>query len=268
MSIGTRATLAVAVIGGVAFPLATAHMLVPVVTSHSGAAAHLGVYSDLILLFALGAVSFLPLIGLGRGAVRWLVAERRLTALTQQGVPRTFGGIRYLRVPGLQVALFTAGLRHPVIYATAGAERTLDAGAFRAALLHEQAHVSHHDVRWLALVALAEAAVGMLPGARRLFNSLRIEMEWRADKAALTAGAEREDLFEAIVHAAGVAGGVAALSGVGTAERLAWLAQPETPPVVGGRQAAPVFAGLFGLPILAHALIWAGVLCVACSHLG
>lgn len=268
MSISTRATLAVAVLGGVAFPPAIAHMLIPVVASHSGAAAHLGVHSELIPLLALGAVSLLLLFGLGRGAVRWMVAERRLTALTRQGVPQTSGGVRYLCVPGAQVALFTAGLQHPVIYATAGAERTLDAGALRAALLHEQAHVSHHDVRWLALVALTEAAMGVLPGARRLFSSLRIEMEWRADRAALAAGAEREDLFEAIVQTAGVAGGAAALSGVGTAQRLAWLAQPETPPGVGGRQAAPVFAGLFGLPILAHALIWAGVLCVACSHLG
>lgn len=268
MSIRTRGTLTVAVLGGVVFPLATAHTLVPAIASHSGAAAHLGPHLDLILFFALGAVSLLPLIGLGRGATRWMVAQRRLTALTLQGIPQMSGGVRYVRVPGAQVAFFTAGLRHPVIYATAGAERTLDAGALRAAFLHEQAHVSHHDVRWLALVALAEAAVGILPGARRLFSSLRIEMEWRADRAALNAGAERKDLFEAIVGAASVAGGAAALSGVGTAERLAWLAQPDTPPLVAEGRAVPVFAGLFGLPILAHALIWAGVLCVACSHLG
>ncbi|TAK75798.1 MAG: hypothetical protein EPO16_08430 [Dehalococcoidia bacterium] len=268
MSTGARATLAVAVLGGVAFPLAFAHMLAPAVASHSGAAPHLGAHLDLIPLSVLGAVSLLPLIGLGRGAVRWIVAERCLTALTRQGLPQSSGGVRYVSVPGTQVALFTAGLRQPVIYATAGAEQTLDAGALHAALLHERAHMSHHDVRWLALVSLAEAAVGAFPGARRLFSSLRIEMEWRADSAALAAGARREDLFEAIVGAAGVAAGGAALSGVGTAERLAWLAQPETPPLVSERQAAPVFAGLFGLPLLAHALIWTGIFCVACPHLG
>lgn len=268
MSIRARATTTVAVLSGVVLPLATVHALLPGVASASGSAVHVGLHLDLVSLVVLAMVSLLPLAGLGRGAIRWIVAQRRLRQLTSRGIPQMSGGVRYVSVPGEQVALFVAGLRRPVIYATAGAERTLNAGAWRAALLHERAHISRHDVRWLALVALAEAAVGRFPGARRLFGSLRIEMEWRADKAALIAGARREDLFEAIVGAAGVTANGAALSGAGTAERLAWLAQPETPPLVCGRQAAPVFAGLFGLPILAHALVWLGILCVACSHLG
>lgn len=268
MSIRAHATTTVAVLSGVALPLATAHALLPGVASHSGAATHVRLHLDLVSLVVLTMVSLLPLAGLGRGAIRWLVAQRRLTQLTSRGIPRVSGGVPYISVPGEQVTLFAAGLRHPVIYATAGAERTLDAGAWRAALLHERAHISHHDVRWLALIALAEAGIGTFPGARRMFSSLRIEMEWRADKAALIAGARREDLFEAIVGAAGVAAGGAALSGVGTAERLRWLAQPDSAPLVPERRAVPVFAGLFGTPILAHALVWMGILCVACSHLG
>lgn len=263
-----RATPAVAVLGGMVLPLATAHLLFPGVASYSGTAGHFGLHLDLVPLVVLTAVSLFPLVGLGRGAIRWMVAQHRLTQLTSRGIPQMSGGVRYVSVPGEQVALFAAGLRRPVIYATVGAERTLDAGAWRAALLHERAHISHHDVRWLALVALAEAAVGTFPGARRLFGSLRIEMEWRADEAALIAGARREDLFEAIVGAAGIAAGGAALSGVGTAERLRWLAQPDPAPLVPEGQAAPVLAGLFGTPILVHALVWMGILCVACSHLG
>lgn len=267
MSFRAGAMPAVALLGGVVFPLATAHTLLPGVVSHLKTAAHWP-HLDLVTLVALTVMSLLPLVGLGCGAIRWIVAQCRLRELTSHGIPRTSGGIRYVSVPGDQVALFTAGLRRPVIYATVGAERTLDAGAWRAALLHEQAHVSHYDVRWLALTALADAAVGRFPGARHLFSSLRVEIEWRADKAALRAGARRDDLFEAIVGAAGVAMGTAALSGVATAERLSWLAQPDSTPPVPKRRAAPVFAELFGTPILAHVLVGMGMFCLACSHLG
>lgn len=61
----------------------------------------------------------------------------------------------------------------------------------------------------------------------------------------------------------------AALSEVGTLQRLRWLVEPEQPRVDETRAAAVLLAILMTPAALAHALLWIGVLCAICStHTG
>ncbi len=125
-------------------------------------------------------------------------------------------------------------------------------------------------MRWLALAAALERALAFVPWSKRTFAGLRLAVERQADERALAAGASRFDLFDAIVLASGsaVAGG-AALSAVGTLQRLRWLVEPEQARIDETRAAAVLLAGLMTPAALAHALLWIGILCAICStHAG
>lgn len=260
-----RLALVAILVAAVSHPVLTAHTLFPAFLLHEHAWGDARLHPELIPLLILTLVSCVPLIGMLGGAARWMSGRRRLRTVTSMGVPASFRGIGYMRIPTEQVTLFTAGLRTPVIYATAGAERRLAPDALEAALLHEQAHVHRRDLDWLPVVACAEAAVGMLPFARKALHALRVEIEWRADRDALSSGAQPQGLFDAIVGATDGTPASAALSGVGTAERLRWLADPSAEPV---REAGftPVLAGLITPPVFAHVLVWTGLVCALCAH--
>lgn len=265
MSLRARAMLGTLVLGAIILPMVTAHTLARAVVFHEHASGVAPFHLELMPLIGLTALSTAPLVGMIQGGVRWLISRRRVRELTRSGSRARLGGIDYLRIPGEQVTLFTAGVRRPMIYATTGAERSLSREAFEAGLLHERAHIRHHDLLWLAMIALAEAGIGMLPSARRALVNLRIEIEWQADQAALRAGAERQGLFDAIVGAADGIPGVAALSGAGTVERLRWLAEPGARPVEGAGIGA-AFTGLLMPPVVAHVLVWTGLVCALCAQ--
>lgn len=265
MSRRARMALVGIVLAAISLPVLTAHTLMPAFFVHEHAGTDASFHLELFPLFILTVVSCVPLAGMMRGATRWIGGRRRLQTLTSNGTPASFRGIAFMRIPGDQVTLFTAGLRAPLIYATAGAERQLAPDAFAAALLHEQAHVRHRDLEWLPVVACAEAALGMVPFARKALHALRVAIEWRADRAALVAGAQRQGLFDAIVGAANDIPAAAALSGVGTVERLRWLADPSVQPAHEERFAV-VLAGLVTPPVAAHALVWTGLVCSLCAH--
>jgi len=265
VSLSARLALVAILIAAVSLPAITAHTLFPAFLLHEHVGDDAQLHPEIIPLLVLTVVSCVPLVGMMCGAVRWIAGRHRLRTVTSSGTPMSFRGIAYMRIPGDQVALFTAGLRTPVIYATAGAERHLAPDALEAALLHEQAHVHHRDLDWLPVVACAEAAVGMMPFARKALHALRIEIEWRADREALMNGAERQGLFDAIVGAVDGVPASAALSGVGTVERLRWLADPSAQPTQEEGFAA-VLAGLITLPVFAHVLVWMGLVCAFCAH--
>lgn len=265
MSLRARLALVAILVTTISLPAVTAHTLLPALLLHEHTGDEPRGHAEIIPLLALTIVSCVPLAGMMRGAGRWIAGRRQLQAITASGNPTSFRDIAYVRIPGDQVTLFTAGLRAPVIYATAGAERRLAPDALEAALLHEQAHVRHRDLDWLPLVACAEAAVGMMPFAGKVLYALRIEIEWRADRDALISGAERQGLFDAIVGAAGGVPGSAALSGAGTVERLRWLADPSAPPLDQEGFVA-VLAGLITPPVFAHVLVWTGFVCALCAH--
>ena len=265
MSLRARLALVAILVTAVSLPVVTAHTLIPAFLLHEHARDDAWLHAEVIPLLVLTVVSCVPLVGMTRGAARWIAGRRRLTTVTSTGTPASFRGIAYMRIPIAQVTLFTAGLRTPLIYATAGAERRLAPDAFEAALLHEQAHVQHRDLDWLPAVACAEAAVGMLPFARKALHALRVAIEWRADQDALVGGALRQGLFDAIVGATDGIPASAALSGVGTVERLRWLADPSARPAREEGFGA-VIAGLITPPVAAHVLVWTGLVCALCAH--
>lgn len=265
MSARARLALVAILVVAVSLPAITAHTLFPAFLLHEHAGDYAQLHPELIPLLVLTVVSCVPLVGMMRGTARWIAGRRRLGMVTSSGSSTSFRGIAYMRIPGDQVTLFTAGLRTPVVYATVGAEHRLAPDALEAALLHEQAHVHHRDLDWLPVVACAEAAVEMLPFARKALRALRVEIEWRADRDALISGAERQGLFDAIVGSVDGVPVSAALSGVGTVERLRWLADPSAQPTHEEGFTA-VLAGLITPPVLAHVLVWTGLICALCAH--
>jgi hypothetical protein len=251
----------------VLLPLFTGHALLQE-TPHLPARVPASVveHPDSVVLLLLTIATLIPLIRMAGVVRRVLTASRKLRAVTSGGSQGHFEGIDFVRVAGSGVTFFTAGFRRPTIYVTAGAESLLTPGQFYAALLHERAHAEQHDVRWLALVTALERALAFVPWSKRTFALLRLLVERRADERALSAGASRSDLFEAIVIASGpaVVGG-AALSEIGTLQRLHWLAEPWHERIDETRSAAVLLASLMTPAALAHVLLWIGVFCAICS---
>lgn len=267
MNVPTRAVLLATLASVGLLPLLTGHALLQEPTHlHLGGSASAFEHPDLALLLLLTVAAFVPLLRMVGVMSRLLRASRTLRAVTSGGSQRRFAGIDYVRIAGSGVTFFTAGFRRPTIYVSAGAESSLTPGQFYAALLHERSHADRHDVRWLALVAALERALAFVPWSKRTFALLRLLVERRADERALSAGASRSDLFEAIVVASSppVAAG-AALSEVGTLQRLRWLAEPRHERIDETRTATMLLASLMTPPALAHVLLGVGILCAICS---
>ena len=268
MNAATRTLLLAAFASVVVLPVLTGHALL-----EEGPHLHAGVpalgleHPDTVILLLFTVATSFPLLGLAVVARRLLRATRQVRVVASGGSLHSFRGIDYVCIAGSEVTLFTAGFRRPTIYVSAGAESSLTPGSFYAALLHERAHAERQDVRWLVLVAALERALTFIPWSKRTFALLRLLVERRADERALAAGASRLDLFEAIVVASGSpVGGGAALSEVGTLQRLSWLAEPRHEAIDETRTAAVLLASLMTAPALAHLLAWFGVFCVLCAR--
>ena len=271
MNVATRAVLLATLVTIGLLPLLTGHALLQE-TPHvqAGTPASGFEHPDVVLLLLLTVAAFIPLLRMTGAMRRSLRASRRLQTVASGGSQRSFRGIDYVRVPDSEITLFTAGFRRPKIYASAGAESLMAPGPFHAALLHESAHAARHDVRWLALVAGLERALAFAPWSKRTFAVLRLLVERRADEHALSAGASRFDLFDALVVAsASSMAGTAALSEVDTLQRLRWIAESRQHCIDETRTAGVLLATLLAPPAAAHLLLWIGVFCAACStHLG
>ncbi len=267
MNTATRAVLLATLASVALLPILTGHALLEEAPHfHAAAPASAFAHPDIAILLLLTFAASAPLVGMAGVARRLLRAARRVRALASSGSQHSFRGIDYVRVAGSEVTFFTAGLGRPTIYVSAGAESSLTPGQFHAALLHERAHAEQQDVRWLVLVAALERALAFVPWSKRTFALLRLLIERQADEHALHAGASRTDLFDAIVEASGAAlAGSAALSEVGTLQRLRWLAEPRRETTYETRTATALLASLMTPPALAHLLLWLGVLCAICS---
>jgi len=265
MSRRAHAMLILVLVAAVTLPPLTAHALWPALSEHEHQSDPLAFHLELLPLLGLTLLSGLSLLGVICGGVRWLRALSRLRQLQRGATHAIRDGIPYVRVEGVQITFFTAGLLRPRIYASTGAERGLNPEAFTAALLHERAHVCHRDPFWLAMLALAEASAGWFPLARRAFAGLRVHTEWNADRAALSGGAARQGLFDAIATTATGTPWVAALSSDGALERLRWLADPELQPTTEPG-VSTALTGLLIPPLLAHALVWTGLVCALCAR--
>ncbi len=209
--------------------------------------------------------SILPLLGLSRILLNWLRGSGELRLLSRSGnLRQTDDGIEYALLDAPQVIFFTAGIIRPRIYATTGAAECLAPGAFRAGLLHERAHQRSRDVAWRAALAAIERAFTPFSSVRAAVGALSLSTEFAADRAALAAGARKEDLFDAMVAAARGLNARASvgLATTGTLQRLTVLADPsagQARPKMKALVMASV--SLASLPLVVHALFWFGAVC-------
>jgi Zn-dependent protease with chaperone function len=150
------------------------------------------------------------------------------------------------------VAFCIPGAR-PLLVLSSGMVAELDGDQLAAVVAHERAHLrEHHHLLLLPFVAW-EAALPVLPAAGRAHAAVRELVEMRADDvalASLSGTAPRRTLAQAIVAAAGGAGGAGvpegalAVGGSATGARVVRLLEPPAPLPAAARWAALTTAGL------------------------
>ena len=150
------------------------------------------------------------------------------------------------------VAFCIPGAR-PLLVLSSGMVAELDGDQLAAVVAHERAHLrEHHHLLLLPFVAW-EAALPVLPAAGRAHAAVRELVEMRADDvalASLSGTAPRRTLAQAIVAAAGGAGGTGvptgalAISGSVTGARVVRLLEPPAPLPAAARWTALATAGL------------------------
>jgi Zn-dependent protease with chaperone function len=141
----------------------------------------------------------------------------------------------------------------PLLVLSSGMVAELDDGQLAAVVAHERAHLrEHHHLLLLPFVAW-EAALPVLPAAGRAHAAVRALVEMRADDVALgslTGAAPRRTLAQAIVVAAGGAGGAGvpdgalAVTGSALGSRVTRLLEPPSPLPPWARWSALLSAGL------------------------
>ncbi|TQN42249.1 peptidase M48-like protein [Blastococcus colisei] len=150
------------------------------------------------------------------------------------------------------VAFCIPGAR-PLLVLSSGMVAELDEDQLAAVVAHERAHLAErHHLLLLPFVAW-EAALPVLPAAGRAHAAVRELVEMRADDvalASLSGSAPRRTLAQAIVAAAGGAGGAGvpngalAVSGGATAARVVRLLEPPSPLPAAARWTVLAAAGL------------------------
>jgi Zn-dependent protease with chaperone function len=183
----------------------------------------------------LGAVLLVELLGvLAASWVRTTRVRRRHRELLELVVrPSARADASVLEHPA-PVAFCIPGAR-PLLVLSSGMVAELDDAQLTAVVAHEQAHLrERHHLYLLPFVAF-EAALPLLPAARRAHAAVRTLVEMRADDAALGSldgPAPRRTLAQAIVAAAGggaVPGGALAVSGGAVSARVRRLLEPPRP---------------------------------------
>ncbi|MEO8538131.1 MAG: M56 family metallopeptidase [bacterium] len=259
-----RISILVCLVAAVGAPLLTAHALL----THLGpmSAAYLyaaGESPGVAAMFAMLALGTLPVAGVVWFGGRWLHATRRLAHLTESARSAELRGISYRRIDSTALLVFAVGIWRPQVYATAGAEQTLDDDQLHAALLHEEGHIARGDTRWRVALLAARSAFWFAPGFRRSLTAIIASSEFLADAHALNNGACRRELFEAILTAASPAPARSSgLSGGPVSERLALIVSGNPAPRLGvAKQVFAVPLSWVALPVFAHLVVMCGVLC-------
>jgi Zn-dependent protease with chaperone function len=175
--------------------------------------------------------------------------RRRHRALLELVVqPAPAGDTQLLEHPA-PVAFCIPGAR-PLLVLSSGMVAELDDAQLAAVVAHERAHLrERHHLLLLPFVAW-KAALPLLPAAERAHDAVRELVEMRADDVALHSlpGTRRRTLAEAIVAAAGGAGGVPsgalAVTGAGVRSRVVRLLEPPAPLPTAARIGALAAAAL------------------------
>lgn len=220
----------------------------------------------LVFLLLLSIGSVVPMV-LAAGSLPQVARSARLiSALTATGERRGVGPSTVLVLPTDDLLIFTAGLVRPSIFVSTGAINALTTQQMEAALLHEEAHIAAHDTRWRTGVSVLATAYTFIPRLRSSILALQNDAEIRADRRAVSYGASRLALFDALVtvgvtRESGVAGATRFSDGA-LESRLRHIAGSE------GEASAPApwllgwsVASLASLPVAAHALLAYEVIC-------
>lgn len=175
-------------------------------------------------------------------------------AAASAAVPYPIDGRRAaLVLPGDHPVAYTAGLARPQVVVSRGLLSLLDPAERRALLVHELAHAQGRHPRLLFLGGVVVEALPFLPFLRRIFASMRLQLEMAADERACAAVGDRRILARAIAKAALAAspsGAALPAGGAGLRRRLARLAEPQG----ASRLAAALTAVAVGVTASAVAL--------------
>ncbi len=162
------------------------------------------------------------------------------------------------------VAFCIPGAR-PLLVLSSGMVAELDDGQLAAVVAHERAHLRERHHLYLLPFVAWEAALPLLPAARRAHAAVRSLVEMRADDVALASldgPSPRRTLAQAIVAVAGgggaVPGGALAVGGGALGPRVRRLLEPPRPLPASARAAALACAAL--LLLLPTALLVAPAL--------
>lgn len=181
--------------------------------------------AELALATSLG-IAALTLAVVTRAIQKWW-AMRGIVRTLPVTASEVEGAAVQLFVSSKSIA-FASGLRRPRIYLSTGALQHLSPGQLRAALLHERAHLEYSDTRTVFVLALSRALLGRMPVADAFICREQSRLELRADSRAIELGANRADLFDAIVRCS--PSPEPSVTGAGTHERLRALASNDCRP--------------------------------------
>jgi hypothetical protein len=142
-------------------------------------------------------------------------------------------------------AVGTVGLWRPRVVFSDRLIAHLDVAAFKAAQLHEAAHVRHRDPLRIWLAQLITDLQWPWPSAQRRFRRWRHVLELARDEEARLAGADGADLAEAILgvaklHTARASGAALFEGAAGLQERVARLLAPLSSEEVFGSRCSAI----------------------------
>lgn len=267
MSLPLRCVLGGLLLSTLTLPLVTGHSLFNHVMGISTLGPAVVLHPESLFLIALTVISSTPALRLGSGIVRVSRRSTELRSMTETSTDGQLRDVPFRRLPLDRVSLFAAGMVRPQIYVTEGAVAALDESLLYAALLHERAHLVGRHPRWLVLNSVLRYTYGRVPYAGAFFDAVELECERQADWSAVAAGAQRSDLFEAIVRVAASDHPTAALATVDVEQRLRWLAEGYAPPTqIPLTAMAGTTLSLSLIPLGAHLLLWMGVISGVSFH--
>lgn len=196
-------------------------------------------------------LAVLTLAAVVRALHRWWEARRNLRSLPL--TEAEIAGMPVLTFPASAPLAFASGFFRPRIYISTAAQRQLSPGQLHAAVLHEHAHVEFGDTSTTLVLAIARGTFGRVPLLGRLIDRQSTRLELRADARALESGAERRDLFEAIVRCA--ASPQPSVTGADIHLRLRTLATADRPGGFGepGAAVLTLMLASFTLPVVVAA---------------
>ena len=153
------------------------------------------------------AVLVVSLVKLGANALRFAVFRGRLARLRRHCVElerRTIGfrTVRVLESASYEGVAFTGGLFQPYVVLPKAMSARLSAAERAAVLEHELGHVAHWDIALLVPLECLRQLFWYVPGVGWLLARIHALLEFRADDAALAAGAPRPVMVSALLAAA------------------------------------------------------------------